>query len=384
MTFLWIYNMPLVPEAGGTERITSLVAKGLTNLGHKTLGIMVFDETAGTMTYDGKPVYDLYAFLTERGVDIVINQIAYSRWLLAAFLERGGARWKAAGGHIISCLHFDPKPTSSLYFLRGLADKSLRHRLNVAKAFLLYPIYSARQSREIGATYNWIYDHSDRYVTLSERHFPYFKRVTRRSEYDKLVAINNPLTFPDISSTSILDSKRKVILVCSRMDEFYKRLSLVLKAWKQLQNKQASQGWHLKLVGDGPSLSGYKHYAELHGLKQVSFEGNQDPEPFYREASIFLLTSKNEGWGLTLTESLQHGVVPVVMNTCPVFEEIIEDGVNGYLTPGSCLKPFTERILSLMANKSKLRAMQRAALASSTRFTLPSTMRRWVNLLQNL
>lgn len=30
MTILWIYNMPLVPEAGGTERITSLVAKGLT------------------------------------------------------------------------------------------------------------------------------------------------------------------------------------------------------------------------------------------------------------------------------------------------------------------------------------------------------------------
>lgn len=27
MTLLWIYNLPLKPESGGTERITSLVAK---------------------------------------------------------------------------------------------------------------------------------------------------------------------------------------------------------------------------------------------------------------------------------------------------------------------------------------------------------------------
>ena len=28
-TILWMYNMPLVPEAGGTERITSLIRNGL-------------------------------------------------------------------------------------------------------------------------------------------------------------------------------------------------------------------------------------------------------------------------------------------------------------------------------------------------------------------
>lgn len=38
------------------------------------------------------------------------------------------------------------------------------------------------------------------------------------------------------------------------------------------------------------------------------------------------MTSSAEGWGLTLTESLQRGVVPVVMNSSPVFSEIIETG----------------------------------------------------------
>lgn len=381
MTILWIYNMPLIPEAGGTERITSLVAKGLSELGHRCMGILVFNENDGAMMYDGELVVDLYGFLKEHAVDVVINQIAYAKWLLAAFLDNGGARWRAEGGKIISCLHFDPKPTSTLYYLKGLSNRRARDWFNLAKAFVLYPYYAARQKREIGYTYNWIYDNSDRYVTLSECHFPYFKQVTHRNEYGKLVAINNPLTFDDISPESILDEKRKVVLVCSRMDEFYKRLSLVLKMWRRLQDAPEAQGWELKFVGVGPSFEGYKSYAESTGLKRVSFEGHRNPDKYYREASIFLLTSKNEGWGLTLTESLQRGVVPVVMNTCPVYSDIITHCYNGYLSSGSNLKAFTNYVLSLMSDERRLRAMQRNALASASRFTLSQTIRHWVEIL---
>jgi glycosyltransferase involved in cell wall biosynthesis len=381
MKILWLYNMPLIPEAGGTERITSLVAKGLSGLGYDCMGILVFSESDRKMSYDGESVDDLYEFLRVNNVDVVINQIAYATWLLAMFLDNGGARWKKDGGRIISCLHFDPKPASNLYFLKGISEKSVRDYLNIAKSYILYPYYAFRQSQNIGNVYNWIYDHSDKYVTLSERHFPFFKKVTRRAEYDKLVAINNPLTFDDISSESILDEKRKVILVCSRMDEYYKRLSIVLKAWKQLQNNPIAKDWQLKFVGIGPCLEGYKRYAESNSLERVSFEGRRNPDEYYREASIFLLTSKNEGWGLTLTESLQRGVVPVVMNTCPVFSDIITHGYNGYLSPGSNVKIFTNYILSLMSDERRLRAMQSNALVSAKRFTLAQTIKHWIEII---
>jgi glycosyltransferase involved in cell wall biosynthesis len=382
MKILWLYNMPLIPEAGGTERITSLVAKGLSGLGYDCMGILVFSESDRTMSYDGESVDDLYEFLRVNNVDVVINQIAYATWLLAMFLDNGGARWKKEGGRIISCLHFDPKPASNLYFLKGISDKSVRDYLNIAKSYILYPYYAFRQSQNIGNVYNWIYDHSDKYVTLSERHFPYFKKVTRRAEYDKLVAINNPLTFDDISSESILDEKRKVILVCSRMDEYQKRISLVLKAWKKLQEKPEAKDWTLKILGIGPDFEKYKSMAMRKGLINISFEGRQSPERYYREADIFLMTSIGiEGWGLTLTESLQRGVVPVVMNTCPVFSDIITHGYNGYLSPGSNVKTFTNYILSLMSDERRLRAMQSNALVSAKRFTLVQTIKHWFEII---
>lgn len=383
MTILWIYDQPLIPEAGGTERITSLVAKGLTERGHKCLGILVFNKGDGSMTYNGNRVIDLYAFLKENKVDIVINQIAYATWLLEAFLNNGGRRWHQEGGKIISCLHFDPKSTSTLYFLKSIRTNTLKSHLDIAKAFILYPYYAKKQDRAAGKTYNWIYDNSNWLVTLSERHFDYLKKVTKRNEYDRLTAINNPLTFDTITSKSALEKKKKIILVCSRMDEYQKRISLVLKAWKKLLKNKETNDWELKIIGAGPSLDYYKEYARKNNLKRVSFDGRQSPEPYYEEASIFLMTSCGiEGWGLTITESLQKGVVPVVMNTCPVYSDIITHGYNGYLSEGSKLNLFVKYILSLIADRNRLRMMQLNALISAQQFTLAKTMDKWKDILK--
>lgn len=384
MTILWIYNLPLIPEAGGTERITSLIAKGLSQRGHKCLGILEFKEGSTQMVYEGHNVEDLYEFLKEYKVDVIINQIAYSRWLLRYFLERGGAKWHAEGGKIISCLHFDPKPTSDLYLFKSKRDKKFRDYINIAKAFLLKSYYRKRQEKRTGITYNWVYDNSDHYITLSATHFPYFRQVTQRDEYQKLTAINNPLTFDDISTDEILNEKKKVVLVCSRMDEYQKRISLILRAWKKLQSDPIAADWTLNIIGDGPDLEFYKSYANKKRLKNICFEGRQSPEPYYREADIFLMTSTGiEGWGLTLTESLQRGVVPVVMNTCPVYSDIITDGYNGFLTQDN-VADLMSHVLMLMKEQEQLRKMQRNALSSASRFTLDKTMMKWGSILNKL
>ena len=381
MKILWIYNLPLRPEAGGTERITSLVAKGLSMRGHECMDILVFNQN-GNISYYDEPVRDVYQFLKDNKVDIVINQIAYSRWLLADFLSKGGARWHKEGGKIISCLHFDPKPASNLYYQRNIRNKGFKDYINIAKAFLLYPYQQKKQEQETGEIFNWIYDNSDWYITLSETHFPYFKKVTKRDDYSRLKAINNPLTFDDISDESILLEKKKVVLVCSRMDEYQKRISLVLKAWRKLQHYPESKGWTLKILGTGPDLERYKRFVSKHKIKNIEFKGQQSPEPYYREADIFLMTSTGiEGWGLTLTESLQRGVVPIVMNTCSVYSDIIQNGHNGFLTKGSNLNDFVNHIKGLFSNETRLRRMQHNALKSSSRFTIVKTMDKWKELV---
>ena len=356
--------------------MTSLVAKGLALDGHNCLGMMVIGEDR-KITYEGRNVDDVYAFLKGKDVDIVINQLAMDVWLLETFLSNGGQRWHDEGGKIISCLHFDSKQTSTLYYFKSKRDKSFKDYLWIAKAWLLYRYYDRLQAEKAGEAYRWIYENSDWYVTLSESHNPYLKKVIGLSDYKKLVVINNPLTFDDISSPEILDSKKKVVLICARMNEYQKRILLALKAWKRLRRHKYSEGWVLKIVGTGPDLDYYKRYVEVHHIDNVFFEGRRNPEPYYEEASIFLMTSGNEGWGLTLTESLQRGVVPVVMNTSNVFGDIIQHAYNGYLTEGSSLKDFVRHIKILMCDEERLRTMQVNALDSSRRFSLDKTMTKW-------
>jgi len=382
MNILWIYNLPLLPEAGGTERITSLISKGLALRGYRCLGMLVFDQQTGGVTYDSESVEDLYAFLCEHQIDIVINQIAYDKWLLDIFLKKGGERWYLERGRIISCLHFDPKNPSLLYLLKGKNDKNMKDILSILKVAVLYKYYQYKQNEEERETYNYIYDHSDWFVALSSTHFPYLYKIMKRSEYDKLVAINNPLTFDDISTPEILKKKKKVILVCARMSEYHKRISIILKAWMAIQKRKEAEEWTLKVLGIGGDLQRYKDFVSINHVPNIQFEGQQSPEPYYNEANILLLTSSAEGWGLTITEGLQRGVVPVVMNSCSVFGEIIQNGYNGYLTPDKNRKVFENRVLQLMCEPSILRQMQLKALESAKEFSLDSTMNKWEKIIQ--
>ena len=373
--------MPLAPEAGGTERITSLISKGLRARGHDCMSILQFSKHGSAPIYEGEQISDVYAFLINNHVDVVINQIGNSTWLLKDFLTRGGDKWHKEGGKIITCLHFNPDGQSDFYLNLSKRNKKLRDYIDIIKTCVLYNYYKKRHIIAAGDIFNTLYDDSDYFLTLSESFFPYMKKAMKRENYSKLLAINNPLTFDGISTADSLNEKEKIVLVCSRMDENQKRISLILKAWYNIEKSKVSNDWRLIILGDGGDLNHYKDVATKLKLKRCYFEGHKNPEPYYERASIFLMTSKFEGWGLTLTESLQKGVVPVVMNTMPVFSDIITTGYNGYLTRKNDLRAFSHSVLTLIDNPGKLKEMQLNALKSASKFSLDSTIEKWLRLL---
>lgn len=377
-TILWLYNMPLVPEAGGTERITSLIRNGLLRRGYNCMKMLVVNPETEKITYEGEQIQDLFEFLKKNNVDTIINQDGITNKVLNVFLNKGGLRWQREGGRIITCLHFDPDAPSVIKLFLSKKTKTLKDWFIITKLQLLSSYYQNQKDNQAGKLYNELYDKSDSFVCLSRTHFAYLHKVMKRTSYEKMVAINNPLTFDDISDISILGKKKKQVLIVARMDEFYKRISLALKAWGFLQD---IKDWRLVIVGDGPSLCDYKDYVQKNHLHNVCFEGRQTPETYYKDSSIFLMTSDKEGWGLTLTESLQRGVVPIVMDSCPVFSEIISDGVNGFLTPNNEIKKFADKVRLLMTNHDILYKMEKQALVSASKFNIDNTIEQWKKIL---
>ena len=380
-TILWIYSKPLNPEAGGTERITSLVQRGLTKAGYNCMDILVLDTSNNRNVYHDEEIKDIYGFLKGNNVDVVINQWGQLPGFLQYFLDNGGKQWHNEGGRIISCLHFHPAPPTLYHNFAVKWHKTWHDYYVMLKARLFAEYYARQDQQRVGEAYRWVYDHSDAFVMLSESFRKYIVEAMGVNDDSKLVAINNPLSFEDTADESILQQKENVILVVSRMYEWHKRISVCLKAWKKLSVKASMQDWRMVIVGTGEDLSRYKQYVEQHKIKHVSFEGQQSPEPYYTKAKIFLMTSEREGWGLTITEAMQRGVVPVALDTSSAFHDIITDSENGFLVKEGAIKVFESKIEQLATDKNLWLRMAENALASANRFNLDKITIDWEKIL---
>lgn len=381
MNILFMYDSPLDREKGGTERATGLVMDELNRRGHHAIGLLHFNQNNPDEIFlNGESVQSLSQFLKDNEIDVVVNQIAFHYWLLQAFLSHGGKEWRATGGKIVSVLHFPPilVPIPVRWVFRNFRSLSLVGKIKKIGLFFYRPFIQVKAFKERRLSYRYCYDKSDAYVMLSAGFIPDLKHLGKLDNTGKVWIIPNMLTFPIIENVSILEKKENIVLVVSRMEETPKKLTRALKVWK----KSCIPDWKLLFVGDGPDLERYKRLAEKLRLRNIKFLGRRSPLEYYKKAKIFLMTSDFEGWGLTLTESLQNGVVPIAIDTVPVFHDIIEDGYSGFLVKDK--NEMAEKVNELMNNDALRLRMGRNALVSAAEFTQAKVGEKWCGMLEKL
>lgn len=101
-----------------------------------------------------------------------------------------------------------------------------------------------------------------------------------------------------------------------------------------LLNSYQSHNVYLLFVGDGALRTEMEEYVETLDLSdKILFTGNQDNvQPFYWASNIFTLTSNGvETFSIAALEALNTGL-PCVLTDIGGANEMIENGVNGYLT----------------------------------------------------
>jgi glycosyltransferase involved in cell wall biosynthesis len=199
-----------------------------------------------------------------------------------------------------------------------------------------------------------------------------------------MVAIGNSLRFTEYATEKDIAVKEKTVIVVARFDEDTKRISLVLKAWRQIEADPQYNEWKLQLVGNGRDLPFYQYLVQRWHLERVEFTGQQNPQAYYRKASLFLMTSTAEGWGLVLTEAHQMGTPTIAMDSFGAVHDIISDDYNGRIVSNGDLEAFYQALVDLMSDDIKRQRMSYNAVESSKRFEIAKVAAKWQALFDEL
>ncbi len=198
-------------------------------------------------------------------------------------------------------------------------------------------------------------------------------------ELNNIEVIPNPLPFfPE--SISECESK-KVIAVGRYVNQ--KGFDLLIEAWRIVTLKHPD--WTLNIYGGGDRKP-YIHQVQRAGISDTCKikESTIDIIKKYQESSIFVLSSRFEGFGMVITEAMSCGL-PVVSFACPCGpRDIIKDGINGILVDKENVEQLAESICYLIENKNVRKEMGRIARINIEKYKIEYIGKQWDLLFKKL
>lgn len=134
----------------------------------------------------------------------------------------------------------------------------------------------------------------------------------------------------------------------------------------------AVPGLRLVVVGDGPDRVAMESRARVLGLSDhVEFAGvDPDVASRLREASVFLLPSESESFGLAALEAMACGL-PVVGSRVGGLQEVVPHGQGGFLFPVGDVEAMARAALELLCDPALLKRQATAARSRAEQIGAP-------------
>lgn len=196
----------------------------------------------------------------------------------------------------------------------------------------------------------------------------------------KVVRVPNAL--PELTGERS-ELRRPAIVAAGRLTP-QKGFDLLIPAFAQVA--QAHPDWQLRIYGSGRQRGRLRALVLEHELyNNVMLMGaTEHLGEELREASIFALSSRFEGFGMVIIEAMSKGI-PAVSFDCPRGpSEIISDGVDGLLVENGDVDAFARTLTSLVEDEQGRRRMGAAALEKAARYELDVIGGEWDRILAEL
>lgn len=373
------------PSNGGIEHATITTANILKKHGHSVYLIYRGRLGSANLFFDDecsveleKAEYQISDFVQKKRIDVIIIQSAFP---MVKVFKKAIRDYPCK---IITAYHFAPIWDRNFVNYKGVRSAYVYNK-SARNFFRLigYPVIKLRHLVYCYYSFRQGYRYSDRIVLLSEYHTSDFLRYVGGNDKEKITVIPNAIP-SDLPSYSFQPSnKENILLIVARLDEGAKRISMALDLWREIRTHEIAKEWTLIIVGDGDAKKMYESYIKKHNLN-VQLEGRQVPWNYYRRASIFMMTSRSEGWGITLLEAQKYGVVPVCFNTFAAASDVIKDKCTGFLIQEGDKQGYIQAVLALMSDVGLRGKMAQAGIEYVQRFSQDLVGDKWNNLVYSV
>ena len=221
--------------------------------------------------------------------------------------------------------------------------------------------------------------------------------VGKLKRLDQLVVLTekSKATWPELDNISVIpdpiplsllvskEAKSKRVITIGRY-AYQKGYDMLLQAWVEVEKHYPE--WTLEIYGMGDKTPYSKMITNL-GIdaKRCYLKGPvENVEQVYHEGSIFVLSSRFEGFGLVLVEAMASGM-PVLSFDCPAGpDEIITDGHDGLLVPLGDVNALANKLILLMADDDLRRRLAQNARQSALQYDMKFIARQWIDLFNQL
>jgi glycosyltransferase involved in cell wall biosynthesis len=164
---------------------------------------------------------------------------------------------------------------------------------------------------------------------------------------------------------------------------YQKGFDLLLQAWAKIEKNHSD--WQMAIYGDG-NREPYEQQMKELGIDSGRCHLNgptADIQKEYVNSSVFVFSSRFEGFGMVLVEAMACGL-PVVSFACPCGpKDIVKDGDDGLLVENGNLNALTDSLIRLMGDADLRRRMAANGIKNVQRFSMMHIAERWKGLFES-
>ncbi len=249
-----------------------------------------------------------------------------------------------------------------------------------------------------GADGPWLVgQHHEQYACLADEPFMETALRTQFSDIDLFVALTDPeaeqfgqlIGVPSTAIANAVDpapprrtQKEPLAVVLARFSH-EKQLPLLVEMFAA--STKETRRWRLEIFGEGDDEPAIRAAIRRTGCEdRVRLMGRtNDPASVYARASINLVASKLESFGLTIVEAARVGVPSIAFDCSPGIHGLLEDGA-GIPVSDQDQEAYVEALKHLMADATARQRAGRIARERSARFSPDAIAIKWERALTEM